>query len=711
MSKTILQQALDLAQALDVAVFPVSRDKRPIVKGWRTKASRDPDEIKALFSMGGACGIGVPCGPDNDLICFDLDFGHTDDPARKAALQAWVDQHTDEINDGAIVRQTRSGGLHVIMPWPEGKRPPRRIMPKLDVIIDGFYFVWAMDDGGYRLLGGEIGDRAPSDAMLEVVERDTLGTGSALMSADEAHEAMWSDGDTGQRHDALLRMTHDWASENPGASIEELCAGFEHWFTDIYGDRIEADRIRKLLEWDVEDERGELYRAFRGVRATPDAAGARLAKAAEKLKAKGRLLGTPAPVHEVVRKPPPKPTMDDILRIDGDELLDKELESIDWIVEGSIPAGNLISWAGPSGAGKTRYISLLMACLMTGRTDIMGLPKATRPVSMLYIANEERAADIERRVKAAMVANGLTGGRPAYVRGKDSGRFTMTSRVGKDLVRNDDLLDALVEQVKQLEVEMVVFDPFVTLGSGGESEPGDIDLVNSFLMDLASRTGAAVAHVHHTPKDRSAAPDEQRGLDGAWRGHGSIYSALDMGETIFPYLPPGASDKKKRRQLSDMEKAGMVDRYVVVDSVKVREGHAAPARLYRLTEAPVNKEGQQIGVLKHVADMRAVEGELEARMNGPEIEAVARKKLAWATALFDMAGGETKKTSLVDIHTHMQKHKVEHWTDAHRIEARKGFGAAFLSLMQAPTKVLNCLVAVTPKGREGIVINIIRNAE
>ena len=683
----LIPEALRLAQA-GIAVFPVNSAKRPMIKGWRQRATKSAREIPDLFK--GAHGIGIPCSKDQDLVCFDVDLGHTDDQDRIQKLNDWAHKHYD--HTCMMMRQTRSGGLHIVTAWPARERTlPRRLMPKLDVITTGFYFVWATVDDAYLQIGGvtdfDVLDDPPQ-AMYEVVERDTLGTGAALMSADDAHEAMYSNGDAGQRHDALLRMTQDWANDNPGGDVRSWCSNFEPWFRDIYADRIDNARLEQMLEWDIDDKRGELYRAFAGVRSSEAMFEAKMAMAAEKLKAKG-IVPTPAPDRA---KPAPPPTDLGYLVIDGDELLDKELESIDWIVPGSIPAGNLISWAGPSGAGKTRYISLLLACLMTGRTDLMGLPRATRPVSAFYFANEERGSDIERRVKAAMVANDLTGGRRMYTRGKEMGRFSMTTvDQSGQRIRNDKLLDDTVELIKRLEVELVVFDPFVTLGSGGESDPGDIDLVNSFMMELAARTGAAVGHVHHTPKDRSAAPDDQRGLDGAWRGHGSIYSALDMGETIFPFLPSEAKDKKSRRDLVDAERAGLAPRYVVVDAVKVREGEMLPSRLYRLTQAAVNSDGQQIGVLVAEPNMRLAEDDLNNILQNKEMQQVAQVLNGWAEALFDIAGGKSAVIPLTKIHSDMQHANVEGWSSATRLYKDRGFGAMFLErITSGPLSVRGC---------------------
>src|SRR6056297_2790929 len=151
-SMTLISEAQQLAQDLDLAVFPVSAQKRPIHKGWREKASRDPAEIEKLFSTPGAALIGVPAGPDNDIMAFDLDFGHDPTPEERQRLSDWLASHQDWIERNARLHQTRSGGLHVITLYPQDNQPPRLMAPKFEVIREGFFFVWPSAGSGYEVL-------------------------------------------------------------------------------------------------------------------------------------------------------------------------------------------------------------------------------------------------------------------------------------------------------------------------------------------------------------------------------------------------------------------------------------------------------------------------------------------------------------------------------------------------------------------------------
>jgi hypothetical protein len=609
---TLIEQALQVAQEYDLAIFPCGSNKRPLIKGWRTRATRNPDDIRTLFGMSGAAGIAVPCGPDNDILCFDLDFGHDPTPEARDKMTSWLREHqvwelADE--DKLMVRETQSGGLHVLTSWPfDADKVPRRIMPKLDVICDGFYFVWATESGGYKQLGGELSGFTPSYTMMEVVEKGQGSDGSALMSQDEAHGVMMTNGDAGMRHDAILKMTQDWAQDHPADDIGTWCQQFENWFTDMYADKIQQDRLDQLLEWNVEDERGELFRAFNGVAQTPEMAGALMAKAGDKLRAAGKLK-TPTPAQDIqreVRKEAAVQSVGEFTEIDLDELKTRDLPDVDWIIEDVIPAGNLIGMAGPSGAGKTRILSALIAALCSGNTDIIGLPRANRPIRTLYVANEERTSDIERRVKAAAVANGMSGSLPITVRGKEHGQMRLANDEGPIVA----VVDELASRIKAAGIELVIFDPFNTLGSGDENSAQGVDGVISAMQMLMASTGCAVMFIHHTPKgERGAAVDEVRGDGTAFRGSGAIFSPLDIAMTLSPYLPPSCHDAKSgkanRRSLLQAQRDRRVPKFICLDSAKERESEGFPSVYYRLDGVEVREGGKKIGAVVQVSENEA----------------------------------------------------------------------------------------------------------
>ena len=424
-------------------------------------------------------------------------------------------------------------------------------------------------------------------------------------------------------------------------------------------------------------------------------------------------------MHYLKPKPAaiPMAELDDgeYVAIDGNALLQAQLPDIDWLIDDMIPAGDLISIAGPSGVGKTRYISLLIACLLTGRTDLMGLPAANKPVSTLYFANEEKGEDLQRRIKAAMHANGLVGGRRSWVRGKDTGRVRFLTQEQGIVSPNLELLDQIIAKVKKEDIELVIFDPFNTLGGEEENSAASVDQIISCFHYIAQHTGAAVMFIHHTPKDRAEAPDALSGDSNAWRGSGAIFSALDEGFTLFPYLPPscraGKDAKENRRKLFQMQRDGNLDRFIVAEHAKQREGQTLPATTYKFVSHPVKTGGKPIGALQWVP-LADAEAEMTDALNGVTALADAGQKVAWASALVSMLGDGEHLTNLTAVDQFCRDNHVEHWdhTGKDKILKGRGRGARLLEVLSSQTLAADHFVAIdwdekrTPSKRLKVMI-------
>jgi hypothetical protein len=408
-------------------------------------------------------------------------------------------------------------------------------------------------------------------------------------------------------------------------------------------------------------------------------------------------------MHYLKPKPAalPMASLDDgeYVSIDGNALLQAQLPDIDWLIDDMIPAGDLISIAGPSGVGKTRYIALLIACLLTGRTDVMGLPAANKPISTLYFANEEKGEDLQRRIKAAMHANGLVGGRRSWVRGKDAGRIRFLTQDQGMMVPNLELLDQIVAKVKKDDIELVIFDPFNTLGGEEENSAASVDQIISCFQYIAQHTGAAIMFIHHTPKDRAEAPDALSGDSNAWRGSGAIFSALDEGFTLFPYLPPacrvGKNAKDNRRKLFQMQRDGNLDRFIVAEHAKQREGQTLPATTYKFVSHPVKTGGKPIGALQWVP-LADAEQELEDAVNGVTALADAGQKVAWASGLLSMLGEGEHFVTLTSVDQFFRSNKVEHWDHdgKDKILKSRGRGAKLLEVLSSQTMAAGHFVAL-----------------
>lgn len=701
MSTHLLAQASQLAQA-GIAVFPTGADKRPAIKGWRQAATTDPAQLAEWFS-GRFAGIGVPCGPDQDLICFDVDLGHTDDAARIEKLQDWLSEWANVQDDGYVLRKTRSGGYHLLFGWPhEAKtKVPRRIMPKMDVIIEGFYFVWDTEAGDYTHVRGEFDDmvEAPA-AMCKVIESSTGGDGSSMMSAEEAHEVMMSDGDAGMRHDALLRMTHDWAHDFPDMKKAEAIRLFEEQFRDYYGDCLDPDRLDEMFA----GETSEVARAMVGAYKRAPVGDDLLERAAEKLRAKGRLsvAGAVQVKQAEARAEKQEQAASAYIDIDLGELEKRSLKDIDWIVDDMLPAGNLVSVTGPSGVGKTRFVALLMAALSTGDTDRIGLPKAARPIRSLFISNEERTEDVERRLKAAKRLNQLGDDKMLTVRAKEHGRFALI-RAGE---LDEDEIATLVDEVNKRNIELVIIDPIVTIGIEDENSAAQVDVAMEALQSVAAKTGACVMYIHHSPKDRTAPEDALRGDSAAWRGSGVFFSSLDLGLTLMPWLPEECHDRVKgkdaRRRWKHMVRNHQAPKYVVMDSAKERENEGLGTVMFEIIGQMVNEAGRKIGAMRPVPEAQAQAEATRLLAAAPEIDTAVAK--GWAEVVLAHFKTDGKhKTTFNELAKLFDAAKPRGWpSDRSKLEklrTDRGTGKAIMQHLGAPQKVAGNWVSITEAER------------
>lgn len=131
-------------------VFPCGPRKWPLTARGFHDASTDPEQVCAWWSRWPNALIGMPTGAASGLVVLDLDLkGGCDGAAAFEALRAGRGAPV-----GPVVR-TRSGGHHLYMRAPEGRRVPcsaGRLAPGVDVRGDGGYVV-VPPSPGYAVAG------------------------------------------------------------------------------------------------------------------------------------------------------------------------------------------------------------------------------------------------------------------------------------------------------------------------------------------------------------------------------------------------------------------------------------------------------------------------------------------------------------------------------------------------------------------------------
>ena len=656
-------------------VFPCKAGtKIPAVRGYLT-AKMTLEEIERWWDKHPDHNIGL-CPETNGLVVLDLDLYKDECNWDKPKLKT-------------MAVKSASGGLHYYFEAGDHRFPAKfngyeavDIKHRGVVVLPPSRFEAGIYQWDNDLSPQDLPDWFPTKVQVDV---DPMA--AALMAAKRGT-------DDGRLIDLVLKAENTIDDRETWLAIGHGL----HW--EYSGTEREAAARDAWIDWCMRWDQGTdaAHLKAEAIKMWDNAASPAEVVASGKRPATGATV-----MHYLRPKAPEIPPVDlndgEYVAIDGNALLKAELPDIDWIIDDMIPSGDLISIAGPSGVGKTRYIALLIACLLTGRTDVMGLPPANRPVSTLYFANEEKGEDLQRRIKAAMHANGLVGGRRSWVRGKDAGRIRFLTQSEGMMVPNLELLDQIVDKVRREDIELVIFDPFNTLGGEEENSAASVDQIITCFQYIAQHTGAAVMFIHHTPKDRADAPDALSGDSNAWRGSGAIFSALDEGFTLFPYLPTscrtGTKAKDARRKLFQLQRDGALGRFIVAEHAKQREGETIPATVYRFVSHPVKTGGKPIGALQWVP-LADAEQELEDAISGVTALADAGQKVAWASGLISMLGEGEHFVTLTAVDQFFRDNRVEHWDldGKDKILKSRGRGMKLLDVLSTQTLAAGCFVSL-----------------
>jgi len=140
------------------AVIPLAeRGKKPLIKKWPERATKDPAQIAQWWEQWPKANIGVACGPSG-LVVIDLDVKNG---ANGVEAWEWLCAQLDIPPWDAPMVETPSGGRHLYYSAPEGvtvRNSTARLGPGIDVRGDGGYVVAPpsiTDQGSYvRRQGG-----------------------------------------------------------------------------------------------------------------------------------------------------------------------------------------------------------------------------------------------------------------------------------------------------------------------------------------------------------------------------------------------------------------------------------------------------------------------------------------------------------------------------------------------------------------------------
>lgn len=170
--------------------------------------------------------------------------------------------------------------------------------------------------------------------------------------------------------------------------------------------------------------------------------------------------------------------------------------------------------ASAGGIGKTSLVTVEALAIATGR-ELLGT-KVKEQANVWLVNLEDPIAEMQMRTIAAMKHYGI---KPADIAGKlfmdgeDTFELTLAAENRDGLLKNDAMLDAMIQRVKKHDIGVVIFDPFVSVHLVNENSNGAVQAVVAMLRKLARDGDCSVMLVHHVRKGNGddASVDSIRG--------------------------------------------------------------------------------------------------------------------------------------------------------------------------------------------------------
>ena len=215
-------------------------------------------------------------------------------------------------------------------------------------------------------------------------------------------------------------------------------------------------------------------------------------------------------IGELLRGPPPSPR--------------------EWLL-GHVYCREYVSMLlGDGGVGKTSLEYARAIAVATGR-DLTS-ERVWGRFRVLVLSLEDNAKELARRMFALakhyhVDPSELDGWLFARAVGREVGRLLSLDARGRP--EEGPLVSLLEETIRELQIDLVIADPFVKLHGIPENDNTGMDMVEQILTDLADRLGVAVSVPHHTVK---GAPDPGNAHKG--RGASAVNDAARIVYTITP---------------------------------------------------------------------------------------------------------------------------------------------------------------------------------
>jgi len=249
--------------------------------------------------------------------------------------------------------------------------------------------------------------------------------------------------------------------------------------------------------------------------------------------------------------------------------------------------GTVTVTAAPGGTGKSDYSLLEAVSMALGRSVLIGEPLPARLRVWVWNA-EDDIDEMKRRVRGICDHYAIN---PEdllewlFLDSSDTLPLDLADGNGRGVTIRENAIKAIAGRVRDLKVDVVIFDPLVQMHTLSESDNAALArIMRALRQHIAVPCNCAVELIHHTRKmgkdsDRELAVDDIRGAS-------SIINAARSGRILHPMTP------------SDAEQYGIEgdDRpsYFRVERAKTNQARRGTVCWIHLIERPIanGEDGQ-----------------------------------------------------------------------------------------------------------------------
>ncbi|MER8498957.1 helicase RepA family protein [Mesorhizobium sp. M1312] len=251
------------------------------------------------------------------------------------------------------------------------------------------------------------------------------------------------------------------------------------------------------------------------------------------------------------------------------------IEPREWLYGHHLIRKYVSATIAPGGVGKST-LTITDAVAMASGKPLLGL-KPHGALRVWLWNGEDPRDEIERRVIATCLHHDID---PDEIAGKlfiDSGR-QLPIKIGElqngKITIATPVVDALVEAIRDLGVDVLIIDPFVSVHSLPENDNGAMDAAVKAFALVADRTGCAIDLVHHSRKLNGVDAD----IDAA-RGGSAIAGAVRAARVLNVM----SGEVAKTFAIAESDRRS----YVRVDDAKANLAPPSAARWFKLSGEPL----------------------------------------------------------------------------------------------------------------------------